>query len=168
MSDERPFTPIEVWVGLHVEIENWHLKCEGVLGSLHPLDDKANAIYLEYLQDFPAKKWAMIGDAAGWTPVAAMALSWCNGATWESILKAWQAVEKLDPGSPVASLAAQMTNPDFLPEPELKAVLKLGETPGGAWVLLSALKLHNKVVQFDDRFVKRSAVHSVLWPLLKE
>lgn len=166
MRKESNFTPIEIWTGLHVELESWHRKRSDADSNLHPLRDASNKIYLQELCKFPASKWAMIGDGAGWTPVAAMALSWCEGATWESVLRAWQSIENLDIESAVSNLAAQMTNPKFLPEPNLSAVLELGQSPGGAWVLLSALKLHGKTVLFDETQISRSAVHSILWPLI--
>ncbi|QUS59151.1 hypothetical protein [Pseudovibrio brasiliensis] len=165
---ERTITAIEAWLGLHVELENWHIKFDEAEEHLHPLKDRANLTYLGFLKGFPAKQWAMIGDGAGWTPVAAMALSWCEGATWESVLKAWQSIESLDLESTVSNLAAQMTNPKFLPEPNLAAVLKIGGTPGGAWVILTALKLHGKFVQYDETLVPRSSVHSALWPLIEQ
>ncbi|KZL15699.1 hypothetical protein [Pseudovibrio sp. Ad26] len=168
MRKERNFTPIEIWTGLHVELESWHLKRSDADSNLHPLRDTSNKIYLQELSKFSGSKWAMIGDGAGWTPVAAMALSWCEGATWENVLRAWQSIEKLDLESAVSNLAAQMTNPKFLPEPNLAAVLELGQSPGGAWVLLSALKLHGKMVQYVEEQVPHEAVHSVLWPLIMQ
>ncbi|WNZ54008.1 hypothetical protein QT397_02380 (plasmid) [Microbulbifer sp. MKSA007] len=128
--NEHSISAIEAWIGLHIELESWHLKVELGGAEIHPLEDGANLTYLTFLENFPAKNWSMIGDGAGWTPVAAMALSWCEGATWESVLKAWQSIESLDLESAVSNLAAQMTNPKFLPEPDLASVLKLGQSPG--------------------------------------
>lgn len=168
MHKDQAFTPIEIWTGLHVELENWRLKCSHVNEDLHPLRDTENSVYLKELQAFPARKWALIGDGAGWTPVSAMALSWCEGTTWKGVLKAWEAINNLDLESDVTSLSAQMTNPKLLPNPDLLTVLKLGQSPGGAWVLLSALRLHDKPVRFDETQVSRNSVHSVLWPLIEQ
>ena len=166
--NEHSISAIEAWIGLHIELESWHLKVELGGAEIHPLEDGANLTYLTFLENFPAKNWSMIGDGAGWTPVAAMALSWCKDTSWEATLKAWQSIENLDLGSPVAKLSAQMTNPQFLPEPDLAQILKLGRSPGGAWVLLSALKLHGSIVEFKETQLKRSSVNSILWPLIKD
>ncbi|SFT50608.1 hypothetical protein SAMN05444141_101920 [Pseudovibrio denitrificans] len=168
MYNERNLTPIEIWLGLHTELQNWSLKFAEEETSPHPLRDPTNKTYLQILRKFPAKNWSMIGDGAGWTPVAAMALSWCKDASWEATLKAWQSIENLDLGSPVAKLSAQMTNPQFLPEPDLAQILKLGRSPGGAWVLLSALKLHGSIVEFKETRIMRSSVNPILWPLIKD
>ncbi|MGH0004722.1 hypothetical protein ACQU0X_32045 [Pseudovibrio ascidiaceicola] len=165
---ECGITAIECWVGLQVELDSWNLKFDETGENLHPLKDKTNLVYLEFLKGFPARKWALIGDGAGWTPVSAMALSWCEGTTWDGVLKAWEAIKNLDLESDATSLSAQMTNPKFLPDPDLATVLKLGQSPGGAWVLLSALKLHDKPVRFDETQVSRNSVHSVLWPLIEQ
>ncbi|WP_150523829.1 hypothetical protein [Roseibium sediminis] len=158
-------SPIEIWYGLHVEIESWHLKFNGISNNLNSRTDSAVLTLLSGLHDFPAERWIMIGCGAGWTPVAAAALSWCEDATWKNVLTAWKSIEDFHLESRSAKLSAQMLNPKLLPEPDLKKILELGETVGGAWVLITALKAHGRQILVNDPTLC-NGLHSALQELI--
>ena len=78
--------------------------------------DRMTRKHLSALNEGDAARWIALCDAAGWTPYAAVAVSWCKGATLEQVWQCWTAAGVPILPDPASMRPARFLCPDLLPE----------------------------------------------------
>ncbi|MGH0003802.1 hypothetical protein ACQU0X_27325 [Pseudovibrio ascidiaceicola] len=83
-------TPVDIWHGLHVSEHLW-VASAGVEGGEENQKriNESDLSLLKKLETFPAKRWAQMCDGIGWTPLGAVALSWCLNSNEQAFKVAW-------------------------------------------------------------------------------
>ncbi len=83
-------TPVDIWQSLHASEPLW-VASAGAEGGAENQQriDETDLSLLRRLEEFPAKRWAQMCDGIGWTPLGAIGLSWCLGATEQAFRVAW-------------------------------------------------------------------------------
>lgn len=105
-----------IWVSLHMNAE---LAAQSEREAWHPQEAARFTEQLNFLcrslRDVPAERWVAICQAAGWTVLGAVGLSWCAGATFDQVCKCWHVSGyDLRPDRD-GTRPAQTLNPDILP-----------------------------------------------------
>ncbi|WP_147112934.1 hypothetical protein [Tateyamaria sp. syn59] len=109
------------WVGLHASHEAWIYATPDDRGRI----DDSDLSILRSLAEIPAARWSSLCSAAGWTPLGAAAMSWCEGATLREVREAWETVEPLLTVDEITCRPARLLNPALLPETTTHGMRKL-------------------------------------------
>ena len=88
-------TPVDIWQGLHAGELLW-IASAGVEGGEENQSriDETDLSLLKKLESFPARRWAQMCDGIGWTPLSAVALTWCQSPNDQAFKVAWSKAVK--------------------------------------------------------------------------
>ncbi|WP_150523617.1 hypothetical protein [Roseibium sediminis] len=93
---------------------------------------------LAMLGTFPASRWRELCNGAGWTPIAASALTWCKDGDLSDALTVYRELGQIPQPAGALEWAATMLKPDLLPENRFSVLIENGEDAVGLGVLIAA------------------------------
>ena len=146
---------ISIWHTLHHYAENppfnedWLKQSETECDTL-----TSEKLLLKELQAVEAERWKLLGLAAGWTPYAAVSLSWCLQAQLQDVFDCWDNVFSNRPPDVAHLRPARLLNPALLPKPCLSEIIEVGKTYNAVWLMLACFK-GNQVAVTNDLAVEK-------------
>ena len=109
---DASLTLADIWSGLHADHAAWISAEPNLQASL----DESDLSLLRELATVEASRWQQLCDALGWTPLGAVALSWCAGASLRNTREAWAASGADLTPAPASRRPARLLNPALRPE----------------------------------------------------
>ena len=111
-APETALTLADIWSGLRADHAAWIAAGPDLRASI----DESDLSLLRELAAVEATRWQQLCDALGWTPLGAVALSWCIGANLRDTREAWAASGADITPDPASLRPARLLNPALLPE----------------------------------------------------
>lgn len=106
--------------------------------DFHEHREGSNRQLLQALSALPARRWFDLCNGAGWSAMAASALSWCEGARLDDVLHVYRTLNLQPKRGDAIARAASLINPALLPQNRLSALIAAGGDFFGVSVLISA------------------------------
>ncbi len=150
MTVFKPPLAVQTWMALHANADHWleHLDNPN-LSEEYDHSLASDRELLQSLESFPAERWQQLCYGTGWTTLGASALSWCEGASLEQVLTAWNYSPEVASPSKTEERAAVLLNPNLLPPAKLSSVIEAAKTGPNVWLLLYAFKANGTSVEQD-------------------
>ncbi len=104
----------EIWRILH---SNARLEFELAVDDpkgLRAMLNSANNELLKLLETCPIERWRLLCEGAGWTEIAAAALSWCDGANEQHLVNAWNSIGATIMPTAVFAQSARLVHINFI------------------------------------------------------
>ncbi len=121
----RELSIIDIWQSIHANARFWpYHHDDKEFQDEQKAADGCVLSLLQTLDTIAPRRWIKLGEAAGWTPYGAVALSWCENVNMDDMFTAWgKALEGREPGDTELQ-PARLLNPNILPRPKLSAIIE--------------------------------------------
>lgn len=114
---EEGLTLPEIWQQLHSNQCEWlNVPRNAKFYELREFIDQSDRQAIRQLRQVPNERWQHVCYGAGWTPLGAIALSWCSGLLDLSVVsQAWSYTgQQVQPDEAILR-AISFSNPDIIP-----------------------------------------------------
>ncbi len=149
----------QIWQQLHSDAREWQdVPRNSRFYDLRGMIDDSDRKALLQLRDTPVVRWQHLCHGAGWTPLGAIALSWCKGVSgFQPVAEAWAHSGVAVMPCPQILRSVAMSNPAILPRlTRLSEIIDCTGGNGLQCALLMAAAADGLRVDLDDSRLRQA------------